>query len=195
MDARPRKEHPGPAPRGRSWRLSWMEQALCILGRPAEASGNRSTPAALTDEVGQPDAVNERRQMRAWVEFREDSTSRDWRKPGSRAHGDRTLAQSSVQPIDQMQWPSNVQTRAPGGYVARTVESRSLPPGRWALASAEARRPTSPLSRAPARVPSSARSFPPARPTWEIEAAPSGFWMRRTAPASPPVPTPGGRET
>jgi tetratricopeptide (TPR) repeat protein len=123
------------------WRLRWMEQALCLLGRPVEASRIAERLEPLTDAVGQPDGVVDCVQMRAWVEFGKDfDLGRLEESLGHPLNVGRTAkpATSSVQPIDQMHWPSNVQ---PGGLAGLSLAQLSLVHflrGEWDLASAEA---------------------------------------------------------
>ena len=111
------------------------------MGRPVEASRIAERLEPLTDAVGQPDGVVECVQMRAWVEFGTDfDLGRLEESLGHPLNVGRTAkpATSSVQPIDQMHWPSNVQ---PGGLAGLSLAQLSLVHflrGEWDLASAEA---------------------------------------------------------
>jgi len=131
---------PGP-PWVEGWRLSWMEQALSILGRLAEASRIAERLEPLADEIGQPDAVVSCVQMRAWMQFGKDADlARLEDSLGHALRAGRTAkpATSSVEPIDQMRWPSNVQ---PGSLAGLSLAHLSLVHflrGEWDLASAEA---------------------------------------------------------
>ena len=143
------------------WRLSWMEQAACALGRPAEAREIAKRLESLMDDVGPDSGIEMCLQMRAWVEFGKDfdltrlkdSLDRSW-------EAGRTTdpSTSSVQAVDQMprlvefspameftvlppaesHWPSNVK---PGGLAGISFMQLSLVHflrGEWELAAAEA---------------------------------------------------------
>jgi len=132
-----------------------------LLGRPAEASGSQY-PAAAHRRGRQPDR-HERVQMRAWVEFGKDFDSRDWRKArGSRAPRG-SHARHVVCPAPSTKCSGRrMFTRAPGGMSLAQLSLVHFLRGEWALASGGGRGGLQSSSRAPARVPSSAR-LPPAR--------------------------------
>ncbi len=125
-----------PYPRSvEGWRLTWMAQALSILGRPVEASRIAKRLEPIADEIGQPDAVVTCVQMRAWIEFGKDFDLA--RLEESLGHAVKP-ATSPVPPLDQMHWPSNVQA---GGMAGMSLAQLSLVHflrGEWDLASAEA---------------------------------------------------------
>jgi tetratricopeptide (TPR) repeat protein len=131
---------PGP-PWVEGWRLSWMEQALSILGRPAEASRIAERLEPLADEIGQPDAVVSCVHLRAWREFGKDfDLARLEESLGHTLDVGRTAkpATSSVQPIGRMQWPSNVQAGHVAGLSLAQLSLVHFLRGDWDLAAAEA---------------------------------------------------------
>jgi len=121
------------------WRLGWREHALCLLGRPAEASRIAERLESIAEEIWQPDAAASSVQMRAWIQFGKDSdVARLEESMGRALHGDGTAkpATWSAQPIDQMHWPANVQGVA--GLSLAQLSLAHFLQGKWDLASAEA---------------------------------------------------------
>jgi tetratricopeptide (TPR) repeat protein len=120
------------------WRLSWMEQAAGLLGRPAEAHELAKRLEPLVDDVGQRESIAACVQMRAWAEFGKDfdlTRLKDSLVRSFEAGQATDPATSSVGPVDRMHWPSNVER--PGMWTVHLSLVHFLQ-GEWELASSEA---------------------------------------------------------
>jgi tetratricopeptide (TPR) repeat protein len=125
------------------WRLTWMERAAGLLGRPAEAAEIAKRLEPLSDDVGHRDAIVACLQQRAWIEFgaRVDiSRLGDALARAEEAGHPTQPAASSVDPVDPMPPLSNVK---PGGVVGISTYHACLVRflrGDWEVAVAEAQR-------------------------------------------------------
>jgi tetratricopeptide (TPR) repeat protein len=118
------------------WRLSWMEQAACLLGRPEEARATAQRLDALGGGPERHDGIVACLQMRAWVEFGRSFDLQRLQEALERSvAGDRTAAPAPAQPV--MQWPSNVKPGSVEGLSALHLSLVHFLRGEWERATVE----------------------------------------------------------